>query len=83
MRIKIRCAVGASRSFVPKDSKDGKAIVLVRLNFMGGAFQVTIPERLVPDQVEGKMVEADLELSSDGALKPKLRLLDWKILEEK
>lgn len=74
MKIQLPCSLGASRSFV---GKDGKNVVLIGLNFMGGRFQVVVPERLVPDALEGREVMAGLELSSDAAGKPRLRLLDF------
>lgn len=75
MRIQLPCSLGASRSF---QGKDGKPVVLIGLNFLGGRFQVVVPERLVPDALEGREVTAGLELLSDAAGKPKLRLLGFE-----
>lgn len=74
MRISIPCSLGVTRSFT---SKAGKQLVTVKLNFLGGHFEVFVPENLVPDCIEGKQVEASLELYSDRNGKPSLRLLGF------
>lgn len=74
MKITFPCSLGISRKF---KSKAGKDLVTVKLNFLGGHFEVFVPENLVPDCIEGKQVEASLDLYSDGNGKPSLRLLGF------
>lgn len=74
MRINFPCSLGISRSFT---SKAGKDCCTVKLNFLGGHFEVFVPESLVPDCIEGKEVNASLELGSDEKGKPTLRLLGF------
>ena len=74
MKITFPCSLGVSRKF---KSKAGKDLVTVKLNFLGGHFEVFVPESLVPDCIEGKEVNASLELGSDQNGKPTLRLLGF------
>lgn len=74
MKIKFPCSLGISRKF---KSKAGKDLVTVKLNFLGGHFEVFVPEQLVPDVIEGREVNAELDLYSDANGRPSLRLLGF------
>ena len=73
MRIKLPVSIGITRQFTSKVS--GKQLNTVKLNFLGGHFEVFIPEEFIPDMIENRQVSADLDLTSDAQGKPQLRLI--------
>ena len=74
MRINFPVTIGVSRAFL---SKSGKDCCTVKLNFLGGHWEVFVPENLIPDCIEGKQVDASFDIGSDERGKPTLRLLGF------